>query len=123
MHRLFFAALHWVVWRRVCCPSCSVCANHKTSFSGCESWVNVEIGTVTYRNPGTLQEVAESPDAAPVALLRTNGSDATCENSLVEACYFFYYSPEGAITQVRGPLGHLPCSAATFDRSPSALHR
>jgi hypothetical protein len=62
------------------------------------------MGTVTYRHPDTLQEVTESRDEAPVAFLRTEGPDAVCENSLAEACYFIYYSSEGAITQVRGAL-------------------
>ena len=94
--------------------SCSVCANHKTLFSSCENWVNVEIGTVSYRNPHTLEEFTESIDSAPVTSLHLEGSDVVCENSIVEACYYFYYSPEGAITQVC-----LTWSLLTFSSFPA----
>lgn len=97
-----FSFFHVKMWLCLCSSpySRSVCANHKSLFSSCESWVNVEIGTVSYRNPHTLEEFTESLESAPITSLHVEASNTICENSVVEACYYLYYSPEGAITQV-----------------------
>jgi len=75
----------------------SVCSTFSTSFAACTGWVDIELGTVTHRNPVTDEETAA---VGPLALPTAHFTPGVCEDSLIAACYFVYHSTGGAITKV-----------------------
>jgi hypothetical protein len=85
-----------------------VCSTFSTSFSGCASWVEVELGTLTERNTVTEEERVV---ASPIAGARYTSAGG-CDDALVSVCYFVYYSTAGAITKVVVDLTVANVSAA-----------
>ena len=80
--------------------------------------MGVEIGTITFRDPDTLIESALANSSVPVAAF-SPGSDS-CDNALVEACYFVTYDVNGAVTKV---VVDLTISSVTVGDGPTLVQQ